>query len=245
MADTIKTRTVSIRDEITPELIWSKYSVIQQIIFWLVVIAAWHGLQWIGSTYEQFTIPVWRYTARIQSFFYSGDFRGDVLHGIYWGAGVLLLVLLSDYLIAWIKKEPAIDHILRNREILPRTKKQQYIALLVGVNAGIFEEIFFRGGLFVLLSLLTGSPESAIIITAASFALLHAPMQGWYSTAIIFLVGILLNVLLLSSGSYFTPMFCHITINIGNLFFVPAIFQDELDQKEVENGDDTDSTAEV
>ncbi len=158
---------------------------------------------------------------------------------------MLILILFSDYCIAWIKKEPPIKHILRNREILPRTRNQQYIALLIGVNAGVFEEIFFRGGLFILLSLLIGSPESAIIITAAMFALLHAPMQGWYSTAIIFLVGILLNVLLLSSGSYFTPMFCHITINIGNLFLVPAIFQDELAEEEVEDKADTDITPEM
>jgi len=178
----------------------------------------------MGSTHERFTIPIWRYVARVQSYFFTGDLSGDSLLGVLSGVVILLLILGSDSVAAKIKHQPIKDHVLRNSHLLPRTSGQHFIALLVGINAGIFEELFFRGGVFTLLLLLLHSTELAILITAGVFALLHAPVQGWYSTAWIFLVGIFLNLLLLSAGSYYAPIFCHITINLGNLFIIPAIF---------------------
>ena len=209
-------------------LIWSKYSVIQQLVFWILAIAAWHLLQWLGGTYPQFTIPIWRYTIRVRSYFYTGDFAGMVLLGLLAGAGILAVILVGDYLVAKIRNEPPLKHILRNRHILPRTSKQQHLALLIGVNAGVFEEIFFRGGIFAFLLFVFQSTELAILVTSVIFALLHAPLQGWYSSVLIFLVGVFLNLLMLYTGSYYAPIFCHILVNIGNLFIIPAFFEQKL-----------------
>jgi|GEM_PF-1967998 len=224
MADDTTENSSPTQPEITPELLWSKYSLIQHLLFWLIALGVWSSLHWLGSTQERFTIPIWRYVAQVQSYGFTGDLAGDAVRGVLSGAVILLLILGSDVVVARVKGQPAREQILRNSHLLPRSPRQQFIAFLVGTNAGIFEELFFRGGLFTLLSLLLRSPELAILVTAALFALLHAPVQGWYSTAWIFLVGVFLNLLLLYSGSYYAPIFCHVTVNLGNLFIIPAFF---------------------
>ncbi len=228
MTPKIQVRSFSFRDEITPDLIWSKYSIIQQFIFWILAVVAWHLLHWMGSTYQQFTIPIWRYTMRVRSYFYTGDFTGMVLLGLLSGAGILAVLLASDYVVAKARNEPPLKHILRNRHILPRTRKQQHLALLIGINAGLFEELFFRGGIFTFFLFVFQSTEIAILLTSVIFAMLHAPLQGWYSIVLIFLVGVFLNLLLLQTGSYYAPIFCHIMINMGNLFLIPVFFEEKL-----------------
>ncbi|MEJ2050706.1 MAG: type II CAAX endopeptidase family protein, partial [Calditrichota bacterium] len=197
------------RSEITPDLLWSRYALIQHLIFWLIALAGWYFLHWLGSTQEHLTIPIWRYIARVQSYTFTGDLPGDLILGILSGVLILLFILGSDTLVARFKHKSAKQYIMRNSHLLPQTPRQMFIALLAGTNAGIFEELFFRGGVFTLFLLLLHSTEVAILLTAGIFAVLHAPVQGWYSAGLIFLVGVILNLLLLYSGSYYTPILCH------------------------------------
>ncbi len=217
------------REQISPEILWSKYSVIQQLIFWLVGFAIWKGLNWLAASYESLTLPIWRYVSTVRYYTYAGDMQVMMLIGTISGVIILLLLMLTDYLIARSKGEKPSRHILRNHYLLPRTDKQRYIALFVGVNAGIFEELFFRGALYILFFILTGSVILGILFTAILFAILHAPIQGWYSSLWIFLVGIFLNILLLQTQSYYAPIFCHVIINMGNLFIIPALLEEELE----------------
>ncbi len=216
------------RQHITPELLWSKFSVIQHIFFWLFAIAVWYGLHWLGSTHERWTIPVWRYVSRIRFYLFTADFNHAAIRGVIIGAALLFLITGVDYIVAKLKHQKPARQILRNYYLLPRTSKQRFIAVLLGINAGIFEELFFRGGVFILLLLLTGSTVFSLLITSAFFALLHTSIQGWYSTLWIFIVGLILNVLLIVTGSFYASMFCHITINLGNLLVVPSFFDEEL-----------------
>jgi membrane protease YdiL (CAAX protease family) len=230
------------REHISPDLLWSKYSVIQQLIFWLVGLAAWHGLNWIGANYERFTLPIWRYVSTFRSYFFTGNMQGMILLGTICGLAILGLLVLTDYIIARSKNEKPAKHILRNYYLLPRTNKQRYIALFVGINAGIFEELFFRGALYILFFILTGSVVLGVLFTAILFAILHAPIQGWYSSLWIFMVGIFLNILILQTESYYASIFCHIVINIGNLFLIPAMLEEELEDLILHNSDSNDTS---
>jgi len=229
MPDKIKSRRITNREQIPPDLIWSKYSVIQGVVFWLLALGTWHGLHWLGRNYEQFTLPVWRYVSRVRYYFYTGNFDRMVMLGLVIGALLLGGLLLADLLIAKIKGIKPARQVLRNYYLLPRTNKQSFIALILGINAGIFEEIFFRGGLFTLFLFLTHSVTLGILITSVIFALLHASLQGWLSTFWIFLFGVVLNILVLYTGTYIAAIVCHITINVSNMFLVPAIFEEELE----------------
>ncbi|MBD3274033.1 MAG: hypothetical protein GF372_01910, partial [Candidatus Marinimicrobia bacterium] len=86
------------REQISPDLLWSKYSLIQQLIFWLVGLAAWHGLNWIGANYERFTLPIWRYVSTFRSYFYTGNMQGMILLGTICGLAILGLLVLTDYI---------------------------------------------------------------------------------------------------------------------------------------------------
>ncbi|MBS1271674.1 MAG: hypothetical protein MAGBODY4_00806 [Candidatus Marinimicrobia bacterium] len=229
MNDPSRTQRITDRTKIPPELIWSKYSVIQSVVFWLLALGTWHGLHWLGSNYERFTLPVWRYVARVRYYFYTGDFERMVMLGLAVAAALLAGLLLTDYVIAKFKGIKTSRQILRNYYLLPRTNKQSFVAMLVGVNAGVFEEIFFRGGIFTLFFFLTNSAVLGILITSIIFALLHASLQGWLSAVWIFLFGVVLNILVLITETYIAAIVCHITINIANLFLVPAMFEEELE----------------
>jgi len=218
------------RPQVTPDLLWSKFSIIQHIIFWIIAIALWWGLHWIASNYEPATVPIWQYVSRIKFYLFTADFNHAAILGILTGAVLLFLITGIDFIVAKLKNQPPTQQILRNHYLLPRNSKQRFIAVLLGVNAGIFEELFFRGGVFVFLLFLTNSAVFSILVTSALFALLHTSIQGWYSTLWIFLVGITLNVLLIVTGSFYASMFCHITINLGNLLVIPSFFEDELPQ---------------
>lgn len=222
--------TYTVRDRISPEILWSKYSVIQHIVFWILAIAGWHALHWLGSHAERWTLQIWLYVARIRSYFFTGDFSGQVFLGALTGLGILAIILVVDVLTARIKGERPVRHILRNYQLLPRTTRQQLIAMVVGINAGIFEELFFRGAVFVLLLNIAGSTLIAVILTSLLFAVLHTPVQGWYSTVWIFVVGIVLNILLIRTDAFYAPILCHIIINAGNLFVIPALFEEELEE---------------
>jgi len=226
----IETRNIPTREAINPDILWSKYSVIQHIIFWILALAAWKALYWAGGKYEHLTLQIWHYLTRFRFYFFTGNPQQTLLVGLITGIVVLGIILGLDYLIAKIKGDPPIRHILRNHSLLPRTGKQQFFAFIVSVNAGIFEELFFRGGIFTLILLLTHSTVSAVLFTSALFAVLHEPIQGWYSTLLIFFVGITLNLLMLITGDFYSAMACHIVINLGNLFLIPALFEDDLEK---------------
>jgi len=214
--------------KVTPDLLWSKFSVIQHIIFWIIGIALWWGLHWIASNYEPVTIRIWQYVSRIKFYLFTTDFNHAAVRGILVGSMLLALITGVDFIVAKFKNQTPAQQILRNHYLLPRNSKQRFIAVLLGVNAGIFEELFFRGGVFVFLLFISNSAVFSILVTSALFALLHTSVQGWYSTLWIFLVGITLNVLLIVTGSFYASMFCHITINLGNLLVIPSFFEDEL-----------------
>jgi len=221
---------ISTYKQITPDLLWSKYSVIQHIVFWILAIIGWHGLHWLGGHFDRFTLPIWLYLAKFRTFVYTGDFSGEIWLGLIAGVVVLGVIILVDYMTARIKGKPLVEQILRNHHLLPRTSRQQLIAAGVGINAAIFEELVFRGAVFLLLWVLSDSILLSILITSLLFAVLHTPIQGWYSTVLIFGVGILLNILLLVTEAFYAPIFCHIVVNVGNLFIIPSFFEDELEE---------------
>ena len=220
--------TKSVRNRVTPDLLWSKYSIIQHVVFWVIALGIWWGLHYLARTREAWTIPLWQYLSRIRFYFFTGDFNHAAVRGILIGAAILFAITGFDWLVAKLKGDPPVTQILRNHYLLPRTPKQRFIAVVLGVNAGIFEELFFRGGVFFLLLLLTRSAIFSIVVTSAVFALLHTSVQGWYSTVLIFLVGIVLNLLLLLTDSFYAPIFCHITINLGNILVIPSFFEEHL-----------------
>ncbi len=81
--------------------------------------------------------------------------------------------------------------------------------LIVGVMAGVGEELLFRGGLQRMLTTGGGNPHTAIWVTAAVFSLVHFQMLGFVPRM---LLGAMFGYALWYTGSIWVPMLMH-TLN--------------------------------
>ncbi len=86
--------------------------------------------------------------------------------------------------------------------------------LIVGVMAGLSEELFFRGALQRMLSSSQLSAHAAVWITAAIFSLIHFQIFGFVPRM---LLGAFFGYLLLWSGSVWLPVIMH---TLNNSMFI-------------------------
>lgn len=82
--------------------------------------------------------------------------------------------------------------------------------LIVGVMAGVAEELFFRGALQRLLASARMSPHVAVWIAAAVFSAVHFQFFGFVPRM---LLGAFFGYLMLWSGSVWLPMIAHAVNN--------------------------------
>ncbi|MCB9893580.1 MAG: CPBP family intramembrane metalloprotease [Planctomycetes bacterium] len=110
--------------------------------------------------------------------------------------------------------------------IIPRSKSQKRIWLLVSVHAGIGEELFFRGFLLAALNwYLPLWAAACIAVVMFGFAHTYQGVKGIVSTAV---VGGVLMVLYLVTGSLWVSMFAHAVYDIqGGLFAHWALYRED------------------
>ncbi len=90
--------------------------------------------------------------------------------------------------------------------------KWAFFAVII-IAAPIFEELFFRGFFLSGLKNSFVKPSGAIIISAAIWAAIHI-QYDLYTIFIIFILGIILGIAYLKTGSLFLVMVLHTTVNI-------------------------------
>ena len=89
----------------------------------------------------------------------------------------------------------------------------------VSIAAPFFEEFLFRGFLLNGLNVpWFGNPMAgtigAVILTSASFAVIHV-QYGWFEIISIFFIGLLLAIAKLRTGSLYIPIAMHMAMNVG------------------------------
>lgn len=92
--------------------------------------------------------------------------------------------------------------------LMPEGPKEKAWWVAVSVSAGFCEEITYRGVLYLLLTLLTGSGWVAAVLGALLFAGGHAN-QSRLSMIIIFFFALIFQGLAFRSGSLYVPMLAH------------------------------------
>ncbi len=122
-------------------------------------------------------------------------------------------------------------HVLPMPKELPidrffQTTLEAWILSVFGVTlAPLFEELFFRGFLYPVLVRRIG-PSPAIILTAASFGLIHAPQlaQAWAPVLVVFLVGLVLTITRAVTKSVASSLLIHMAYNgtISVLLFLAS-----------------------
>lgn len=135
-----------------------------------------------------------------------------------WGLAVLLS-LLGALALPWLNGRWAA---LTGMEMKPVVLQAGWKAALqvtaLAIVPAVTEEIFFRGAM--LSGLLTGcSRKTAVLLTTAAFALMHGAAAGLPGQLII---GGLLSVLMLRTGSLPLTAAAHAVYNVG-ILCLPAV----------------------
>lgn len=129
---------------------------------------------------------------------------------LFWfGLAILLSVLWS--LLGAALGRPVTPEFLP--DLFRRVDNLPLFLLAVVVAAPLAEEMFFRG--FLLEGLRCGYPgvPGALVLSSLLWALLHAQYHAFEMT-LIFLLGILLGLSRLYSGSLLTPVLAHALLNL-------------------------------
>ena len=132
------------------------------------------------------------------------------------GAG-LAGVLFMIYQMASVMHSPDQLEQLRAKmgilsRLAPRSPREDRLFAMVSVTAGVCEEILYRGLLMAVLVPAVGT-WPAVALTSVIFGLGHA-YQGLAGFGKTTLVGLVMALLLVFSGSLFIPMLLHTVIDL-------------------------------
>ncbi|MBB6250237.1 CPBP family intramembrane glutamic endopeptidase [Nitrospirillum iridis] len=123
--------------------------------------------------------------------------------------------------------------------LLPRNGAERLWAAALSVNAGVTEELAFRLLLPLLITLVTGNPGVAFILSGAAFGLVHL-YQGWAGVLATTLAGAVLSLLYLATGSLLAPILLHIAIDMFGLLVQPLLERWALEAGQRSRGHDAD-----
>jgi len=150
----------------------------------------------------------------------SGTVTRDAFIGMAVGVSIGLLVLGA---IQWHRlKKTLSPHSGPAEALIARNRREAVLVLGLSLNAGFSEELFFRLALPLLVTQLTGSLLFAFVFSTLCFGLAHA-YQGWKGVLGTMLVGGLLAVIYLKTGSLLQVMLLHAMIDIVALLVRPFI----------------------
>ena len=134
--------------------------------------------------------------------------------GVLGGAAIVLLFKLLGVTESDIMKD-----------ITPVTTQEKSVFLFLSLTAGVCEEITFRGVLLPSLATATGSMVGGVALSSMAFGVLHAHQQvaGALRATVL---GALLAVPLLATGSIYPSMAAHALIDvIGGLWLARWLFK--------------------
>ena len=117
----------------------------------------------------------------------------------------------------WITRRPEQLEKLRGQmgelgNLAPQSPREDRLFVLVSITAGVCEEILYRGLLLAALSPVIGT-WSAVALTSVIFGLGHA-YQGATGIAKTSLIGFIMALLTVFSGSLFMPILLHAVIDM-------------------------------
>lgn len=109
--------------------------------------------------------------------------------------------------------------------LIPRTGWEKIFYVALALSAGICEEIAFRGFALTTLYGKTGSLIAAVLVSSAIFGVLHLHQRGAGALRAA-LLGIVLAVSVILSGSIYPAMTAHAVIDLaGGLWLAKWLFK--------------------
>jgi membrane protease YdiL (CAAX protease family) len=103
------------------------------------------------------------------------------------------------------------------QEILPNTRLELAVWMLLSLSAGVSEEIVFRGYLHLKLRALTGLRALGILGQAVLFGASHG-YQGWKNIVLITVLGMIYGVAVWMRKGLRANVIAHTSMDIGGVF---------------------------
>ena len=104
--------------------------------------------------------------------------------------------------------------------LLPRNRAELWFGAALSINAGVVEELLFRLALPALVFGVTGNAVLAVVGSVLLFAALHS-YQGIAGSGGSLLIGSLLMLLFLATGSILWPILAHALFDLRSLVLIP------------------------
>ena len=128
--------------------------------------------------------------------------------------GVLLLIGIGTLLaFRTVRRAVGAEETRLVHDLMPVTSKEKWIFAGLSLCAGFGEEVAYRGYALTALILATGSATFALILTSATFGVLHA-YQGPIGLVRTGVVGLVMGAVFLHTGSLWPPMVGHALIDL-------------------------------
>lgn len=131
--------------------------------------------------------------------------------------GWTVILTLAGMVTLWafglVRRRLGISETTLLRDILPQTTRERWAFAGLSACAGFGEEAAYRGFSVPALTVVTGSPVAAVLLSSAAFGALHS-YQGWFGVVRTGVLGLLLAWGFLASGSLLAPMLAHAGIDL-------------------------------
>lgn len=108
--------------------------------------------------------------------------------------------------------------------LLPRNRDERKWTALLGSNAGLGEELFFRLMLPLLIVQVSGSVVLAFVAAGLIFGAVHF-YQGWIGIVATTLVSFLFAAVYLASGIIWLAVVVHALMNLNSLWLQPLLME--------------------
>ena len=137
-----------------------------------------------------------------------------VVYAMSWGAGVLLLGVATLWFFLILRKWGGWSESHVVHQLMPVTPREKGLYAGLSLCAGFGEELAFRGYAIPAVIVAGGSAPVALVLTSASFALLHS-YQGVLGVVRTGVIGLVMGAVFLHTGSLWPPMVAHVLIDLA------------------------------
>jgi len=215
--------------KVTPDQLWNSLGMIQQAVMSILLLFVYVLISIIIARSVSIHPGLENWMQNLQNLFHSNSLIMDLIWGALTGFTLVIILTVLDIFIAMIGRKNIRTWLHRTDYMLPETPKQKRWALSISLSGSVVEEIMFRGFIYLAIIPLWSHWIWAALLLSAVFSLLHAGVQGFWSTLWIFLISVSLCYFVSQGGSIYFVAMAHVVINITNLFILPLFFkkQDE------------------
>ena len=179
----------------------------------IILLLAWQFVPLLQREVDRWPIGLWWRSLLADT--------GGLLPGFAVGLAIAL-VGGTIVAVALARRSESVPTIGDIGALLPRNRPELVLGALLSVNAGIVEELLFRLAVPALIFGATGSAPAAVIGSVLLFGSLHF-YQGWPGIVGATVIGAMLMLLYLATGSILVAIVAHALIDLRSLVLIPML----------------------